>query len=416
MSTPFQIVVCGTLVPDPLQTLEPVVAPAGPSLKNEMMLPAILDPWASHALVRGGPPGSTKTPGTKVWLVSLGPKAKLQQVMMTVAQKVPFELVALDGPASGFTDSFETAAALAGAIEAIPGLDRARLLLFGGWESASPRRRVHAPNGRRAAGHRGAVSGRRPHRRSRTMAASRSWSASRAAGTRSRVCAGPPAVLGWATGHLPEPRNNPQVGMANMRAIMPALQRAKPAPIASAGLSFASVDAAPPAARNAHCEESAGGRNCPRNRGLDGGGITVEPILLLAHVEADGALGQPALEALSAAARARRRIDRRAGRRRCSIAPPSRSPAPARRAFWRLPGEAFTQPRYATDAAAAEALCRAAGARSCWRPPPRAGRARCPEWPSGWAAASILTLPASPSATACPASRAGSTASAWKPF
>ena len=44
------------------------------------------------------------------------------------------------------------------------------------------------------------------------------------------VCAGPPAVLGWATGNLPEPRNNPQVGMANMRTVMPALQRAKPAP------------------------------------------------------------------------------------------------------------------------------------------------------------------------------------------
>jgi len=37
----------------------------------------------------------------------------------------------------GFTDSFETAAALASAIAAIPGLDRARLLVFGGWESAS---------------------------------------------------------------------------------------------------------------------------------------------------------------------------------------------------------------------------------------------------------------------------------------
>src|ERR1035438_7646838 len=76
-------------------------------------------------------------PGSKVWLVSLGPKAKLQQVMMTVAQKVPFELVALDGPASGFSDSFETAAALAAGIEAISGLDRSRLLVFGGWESAS---------------------------------------------------------------------------------------------------------------------------------------------------------------------------------------------------------------------------------------------------------------------------------------
>ena len=51
MSTPtFQIVVCGSIVPDPLQTLEPVIGPAGPSLKNEMMLPAVLDPWAGHAL------------------------------------------------------------------------------------------------------------------------------------------------------------------------------------------------------------------------------------------------------------------------------------------------------------------------------------------------------------------------------
>ena len=55
------------------------------------------------------------------------------------------------------------------------------------------------------------------------------------------VCASPPAVLGWATGHLPEPRNNPQVGMANMRTVMPALQRAKAAALKNEGLSFASV-------------------------------------------------------------------------------------------------------------------------------------------------------------------------------
>ena len=42
------------------------------------------------------------------------------------------------------------------------------------------------------------------------------------------TCQGPPALLGWATGNLPEPKNNPQVGMANMRTIMPALQKAKP--------------------------------------------------------------------------------------------------------------------------------------------------------------------------------------------
>ena len=54
-------------------------------------------------------------------------------------------------------------------------------------------------------------------------------------------CAGPPALLGWATGNLPEPKNNPQVGMANMRAVMPALQKAKPTKLAAEGLSFASV-------------------------------------------------------------------------------------------------------------------------------------------------------------------------------
>ena len=120
----------------PLQTLEPVASPAGPALKNEMMLPAVLDPWAGHALFEAANLAKN-LPGSKVWLVSLGPKAKLQQVMMTVAQKVPFELVALDGPASGFTDATETASALAEAIAAIPGLDKSRLLVFGGWESAS---------------------------------------------------------------------------------------------------------------------------------------------------------------------------------------------------------------------------------------------------------------------------------------
>lgn len=45
------------------------------------------------------------------------------------------------------------------------------------------------------------------------------------------TCQGPPALFGWATGNLPEPRNNPQIGMANMRTIMPALQKAKPAPL-----------------------------------------------------------------------------------------------------------------------------------------------------------------------------------------
>ena len=239
MSLPLQIVVCGSLVPDPLQTLEPVTGPAGPSLKNEMMLPAILDPWAGHALFEAAEL-ARKSPGSKVWLVSLGPKAKLQQVMMTVAQKAPFELVALDGSASGFTDSFETAAMLAGAIEAIPGLYRPRMLIFGGWESAS-----------RGAGATLQMVGERLGITEQFQGVDRVTVCQdgsleileRIEGGKHQVsvCAAPPAVLGWATGNLPEPRNNPQVGMANMRGIMPALQRAKAAAIANTGLAYASV-------------------------------------------------------------------------------------------------------------------------------------------------------------------------------
>ena len=54
-------------------------------------------------------------------------------------------------------------------------------------------------------------------------------------------CAGPPALLGWATGNLPEPKNNPQVGMVNMRTVMPALQKAKPTKLGGEGIVFASV-------------------------------------------------------------------------------------------------------------------------------------------------------------------------------
>ena len=240
MSTPFQIVVCGSFVPDPLQTLEPVTGPAGPSLKNEMMLPAILDPWAAHALFEAAHLAQ-RVPGSKVWLVSLGPKAKLQQVMMTVAQKVPFELVALDGPASGFADSFETAAALAGAIEAIPSLDRARLLLFGGWESASR----GAGSTLQMVGERLGITEQFQGVDQITVREDGSFEVlERIEGGRHQVsvCAAPPSVLGWATGHLPEPRNNPQVGMLNMRTVMPALQRAKAAAIPNTGLCYGPVN------------------------------------------------------------------------------------------------------------------------------------------------------------------------------
>jgi electron transfer flavoprotein beta subunit len=239
MSTAYQIVVCGSIVPDPLQTLEPVTGPTGPALKNEMMLPAVLDPWASHALYEAANLAKN-APGSKVWLVSLGPKAKLQQVMMTVAQKVPFELVALDGPASGFTDAFETAAALADAIAAIPGLDKSKLLVFGGWESAS-----------RGAGATMQIVGERLGITDqfqgvdelKVIADGSLEILERIEGGKHQIskCAAPPALLGWATGNLPEPKNNPQVGMVNMRAVMPALQKAKPMKVGAEGVTYASV-------------------------------------------------------------------------------------------------------------------------------------------------------------------------------
>jgi len=239
MSQVFHIVVCGSVVPDPLQTLEPVTGPGGPALKNEMMLPAVLDPWAGHALYEAANL-ATKHPGSKVWLVSLGPKAKLQQVMMTVSQKVTFELVPIDGPLGGFTDAHEVAAALATAIEAIPGLDRTRLLVFGGWESASRGAGVTM----QIVGERLGITDQFQGVDQITVGEDGSFEVlERIEGGRHQVstCAGAPAVLGWATGSLPEPRNNPQVGMANMRTVMPALQKAKPVQISSDGVKYVSV-------------------------------------------------------------------------------------------------------------------------------------------------------------------------------
>ena len=248
MTNGYHIVVCGSIVPDPLQTLEPVQTPTGPALKNEMMLPAVLDPWAAHALYEAANLAS-KTAGSnsKVWLVSVGPKAKLQQVMMTIAQKVSFELVAVDSSASGFADAHATAALLAETIQSIPGLDRSRLLVFGGWESAS-----------RGAGATMQLVGERLEildqfqgvdqiRVLDDAQADGSFEVlERIEGGRHQVsvCPGPPALFGWATGNLPEPRNNPQVGVANMRTVMPALQKAKSVPLPAGGLHF--LSASPP--------------------------------------------------------------------------------------------------------------------------------------------------------------------------
>jgi electron transfer flavoprotein beta subunit len=55
------------------------------------------------------------------------------------------------------------------------------------------------------------------------------------------ICQGPPVLLGWATGNLPEPKNNPQVGMTNMRVIMPALQKTKPSTLPPNAIQYLSV-------------------------------------------------------------------------------------------------------------------------------------------------------------------------------
>ena len=227
----YQIVVCAGIVPDPLQTLEPTNTPAGPALKNEMMLPAVLDPWASHALYEAADLAAHAS-GSKVWLVSSAPKAKLQQVMMNVAQKASFELVPVDAPANGFADAHAVAGVLAAAIQSIAGLDRSRLLLFGGWESAS---RGAGVTMQLVAEQLGIVDQFQGVDQLKVQADDSFEILERIEGGRHLVsiCQGPPVLLGWATGNLPEPKNNPQVGMTNMRTIMPALQKAKAGTLAN---------------------------------------------------------------------------------------------------------------------------------------------------------------------------------------
>jgi electron transfer flavoprotein alpha subunit len=88
--------------------------------------------------------------------------------------------------------------------------------------------------------------------------------------------------------------------------------------------------------------------------------MIMEPILLLVHTEAGGTLARPALEALSAALAL-------GGPLTVALVGAEVHPAAGQIAacgavrILAVAGPAFGQPRYATDAAAAEALCRAAG-------------------------------------------------------
>jgi electron transfer flavoprotein beta subunit len=220
---PYQIIVCGGLAPDPLQTLEPVMGAGGPALKNEMMLPAVFDPWAAHALFEAAHLAKQHA-GSTIRVITLAPKAKLQQVMMTVAQKLPFELIPIDGPGGGFTDAVEVSEVLAATISGIAGLDKSQLLLFGGWESATRGAGCVIP----------------------MVAARLGIEDCFLAVDELKIEDGALVIKErWATGNLPEPANHPQTGMANMRAMMPALQRAKAAGLKGEG--FAVTEARLPA-------------------------------------------------------------------------------------------------------------------------------------------------------------------------
>ena len=87
----------------------------------------------------------------------------------------------------------------------------------------------------------------------------------------------------------------------------------------------------------------------------------METILLLAHTEPDGTLAKPALECLTAALALGGPLTVGLVGARVEAAANQIADCGATR-FLAVAGEAFAEPRYSTDAAAAEALCRAAGA------------------------------------------------------
>ena len=225
----WQIVVCGSLAPDPLQNLTPQLNP--PGLAHEALLPMILDPFAAHALYEAANLAKTAGNGSKVYLVSLGPKAKLQQLMMNVAQKVPFELVAVNCAASLLAEPNLVAAELAKAIKNIPDFDLNKLILFGGQASATRDAGIVLPL---VAQHLGIseqffkvdfcqAKDATPGAEVFTIKERLAKGAYQVAEVK-----GLPFACTWATGNLPTPPNNPQIGMQNMRQIMPALMKALP--------------------------------------------------------------------------------------------------------------------------------------------------------------------------------------------
>src|SRR5208283_882544 len=93
--------------------------------------------------------------------------------------------------------------------------------------------------------------------------------------------------------------------------------------------------------------------------------ISMDTILFLAHAEADGTLGKNALEALGSAVDLKQAIGGAlvVGLYGAQVQAAADSLANCgAQKFFAVEGEAFTQARYATDAAACETLLRASGA------------------------------------------------------
>src|SRR5664279_1098080 len=121
------------------------------------------------------------------------------------------------------------------------------------------------------------------------------------------------------------------------------------------------------ATRNPHRERRARRRDRKRNRAVDRAGVTetMDNILFLAHTEADGTLNKAALEALSSAVELKQAsggtLDVALFGAQVQPAANSIAACGATR-FLAVAGEAFGPARFATDAAASEALVRASGA------------------------------------------------------
>src|SRR5579871_98969 len=118
------------------------------------------------------------------------------------------------------------------------------------------------------------------------------------------------------------------------------------------------------------CPNSSGrrgeSRTCPSKRfpaksWRGSGRNSVENILLLAHTEADGTLAKPALESLAAALALGGKVTVGLVGGETAAAANQIAGSGAVR-FLAVTGEAFAQARYATDAAAAEALAKTSGA------------------------------------------------------